>query len=86
MRQCLNVVAARRLPPVVVHSVNDMSARKVGEDVVDASGTRARHALVDPLFTVCGDRRMDIVVKELSSEVKEDARRDGVMLSFGAQR
>ena len=79
VRQCLNVVAAGRLPPVVVHSVNDVRARKVGEDVVDASGTRARHALVDPFLTIRGDRRIDIVMKEFGSEVKEDARRDGVV-------
>ncbi len=79
VRQCLNVVAAGRLPPVVVHSVNDMCARKVGEDVVDAGGTRSRHALVDPFLTIRGDGRIDIVMKEFGGEVEEDARRDGVV-------
>ena len=77
--QSLDVVAAGRLTPVVVHGVDDVCAREVGEDVVDAGGARTRHGLVDPFLAISGDGRINIVMEELSSEVEEDARRDGVV-------
>ena len=77
----MNVVAASRLPPVVLHGMDYMGARKIGENIIDAGGTFVRHGFEDTPLTIRGYRCVDVVVEKLSSEVEENARRNGVMKS-----